>query len=330
MDTFKFIHISDLHIGSDPGRLHVWDYLRVVAHEKGYKGVPGLVSDSFYKPTSHDDDIAHKLARFIFENQEDVDLLLVSGDIARTGVPADLSAALAYFEGKHSHQVPFQTGERMPTLAGAGLSLFLLPGNHDRYANDLGVPAGNHFDAIFGRYWDTGIRGTKTALLRHSDADDHLAFIAADFSLRSESECIGVPWFSRWGQGMAGEDTLEELVEKTKDHHEKGHGVVWVCHFPPTEPAEFTLRLNRWSSVISAAKECGVEHIFSGHLHRCGTFEESGIKIICAGSGTAFLERAHGNWVHTITVEVEKTNVRILNKSDFRWNSSRKAFEASV
>src|SRR5947209_20602223 len=89
MDTFRLLHVSDFHFAVCPRMIEFPDTpaaLQVLAVGRGHLG-----------PSSHDPDLAEAAARFLYRQPNRFDLVLVTGDLATTGHPADLAVAAEYF-----------------------------------------------------------------------------------------------------------------------------------------------------------------------------------------------------------------------------------------
>lgn len=274
---FTFMQISDLHLSASPNRLHWLSYIqrpvRFAAHRSRY----GLSND----PSSHKIDLAEATARVIYERRRNIDCVIVSGDLATTGTKKDLRVAKDFIEAPGSK---YLTGSDGPTLGPSGLPVLLLPGNHDRYVDEGGDAGGRHFDGAFKGHWG------KT----HPYVDHHIierngsvvAFIQADFCLRSNRDCDSPSYFHKWGQGYVHSDILRDLVDLTTDIRRvhRQACIIWVIHFTPIDACDKFLRLIRYKRLLRAADRAKVNAILCGHLHTTRSFSYGNVKIFSAGS----------------------------------------------
>jgi 3',5'-cyclic AMP phosphodiesterase CpdA len=249
------------------------------------------------------------LVDLVHEKRNSLDSVLITGDIATTGLDYDLERALQFIEGKpdaHDARVTFG----FPTISGAGLPILLLPGNHDRYKlllRRLGyAPGSRKFHQMFGRHWQGDVKTssiTKGGLV--------VGVIAADFSLRKwrDAEWPDVV-VNSYAQGKVYSDILDELVDATDTFHANNAGadsvfVIWAAHFPPLSTnTESYMKLVGGEQVVHSANECGVSLILSGHTH--DPFELSSPRMtfsaLGTGSATQF-DSPEGNFCQIVSVE---------------------------
>src|SRR5258708_1354285 len=134
--------------------------------------------------TSHDPDLAEYMAMIAHEGQTrgDIDLALITGDLARTGADDDLETAFDYVNSPAKRG--WLTEEGKPTLRGTSGFVTLLPGNHDRYAGGPACfPGGVSFDTVFAAYWGAGQGVQLLRVLTSPTGDERLAIVGADLSL---------------------------------------------------------------------------------------------------------------------------------------------------
>ena len=198
----------------------------------------------------------------------------------------------------------------------------LMPGNHDRFRNNNGECGSRTFDLIFGNYWGLSDPQIYTAVLRQTDKPP-LAIVAADFSLRADSDASHPARWMRYGQGYAYTDLVERLVNKTIELRNRisGIGIIWAIHFPPSkECSGFCgyLELRFHDRVVEAANSSKIKTILAGHVHDRRTIRLGELDIICSGSGCVFAE-AHGNWLHSLEIDIEDGIAKVTKKIDYRW-----------
>src|ERR1700730_6313035 len=219
MACIRLLHISDLHFSFEPRRLDALSRIRLGFREfQVLRALFRLRSNSLF--SSHDRDLARAIAEFADLNSSLLDGIIITGDLATTGLAEDLSIALSFLNAPPAAGVT--SAEGMPTLAASGLNIFLLPGNHDRYATELGGPGGTDFDDIFSQYWESGSRVQAVVLERD---DEKLGIIAADFTL-TQSLHSDVPYIRHLGQGRAYPEVLKLLermtIELRNEHPQPG------------------------------------------------------------------------------------------------------------
>jgi hypothetical protein len=214
----------------------------------------------------------------------------------------------------------------------ARFAKFLVPGNHDRFQNNAGFPGGAEFDAVFGQYWTSGLRGVSARKYPDQGATDELILIGADFCFRRLSLSPQGPWRFA-GQGIVADDVLDKLRTKTTDLAAKfpSAAIVWVVHFPPVPKKkllkkERKLRLREAERLTALAKEVGrVKLIIAGHLHRnlC-SYAVDDIKIWCAGSASS-MDYLSYHFIHEINISVDSGKAAAV-RSSFRWDPSARSF----
>jgi 3',5'-cyclic AMP phosphodiesterase CpdA len=234
--------------------------------------------------------------------------VIITGDIATTGLTFDLEFALRFVEG-----VPDINNKRrsnnFPTISGIQLPIFLLPGNHDRYKLLLGrfgyAPGGKNFHRLFHKHWGSDVKVNSLA-----NDNFNVGIISADFSLRTarDSKLLLRP-VNMYSQGKVYQDTLDDLVNATHSYinahiEESEVAIIWALHFPPLAPnLPSYMELLDSANLISAANQTGVLFIISGHTHY--PFELSSpresFQMLGVGSATQF-DSPVGNHCQVITV----------------------------
>src|SRR5437588_5472969 len=229
MASVRILHASDLHLSVNPLRTSVLDYISAGMF---WDALTSRTIVSSYNPT-----ITYHLAEFVYQNYlykwpAPIDAVILSGDIATTGLPDDLEVALEFFDGPKNPHTPLWLAPLVPTLAastdvdahltGSGkIPLWLLPGNHDRlrrvqlWNNLSGIvyfAGGTQFDSVFANHWTGRVREYPT--VRRGTLT--VKIIAADFSLKSPWHFSGVWPSNQYAQGRVYSDVLDELVRVTE------------------------------------------------------------------------------------------------------------------
>lgn len=304
MVTFRVLHVSDLHVARVAESVNFVD---VRSRRKGlirairgqYKGHPV----HFRHPTSHDIAALQDVAEHAFLDPE-LDLILITGDIATTGEADDLRVAVDFITGPPA--AGWMTARNTPTLAAAKAPVALLPGNHDRYENAT-FPFGAAavvFDDLFNDYWWAGQNASPIAVLKKET--EWLLVMGADFSLR-------VPEYRKnplahAGQGEVSPHVLKSLrllTKRCKEQLKRRHvtpAAVWAIHFAPKCDDE-RLQLRNDDEFLAAAESDGVHHIFCGHTHEPGDPQIGKVQVHCAGTASSF-EPELGNFIHTREIDV--------------------------
>jgi predicted phosphodiesterase len=277
MGKFFVLHASDLHLAKVPDR----------------RGFPGWLDPRRLSPptwlASHGSSHPEALARFVFEKKPD--LVLITGDIATSGAPKNLSVASEFIDSQPGSTYFNAKRSPRPTLATANRAL--VPGNHDRFgAHFPYLPNNQAFEGKFGHYWPRSKSRVHTlAVLRHPTDSACLAVIGADFSLRKRSDA-NRRFVGYLGQGKVYDSTLTSLKAETKRVRKQFApvAVLWVVHFAPKFPkVDQYLDLIDGSKLLSAAKELEVQYILCGHTHAASDYlPVPGVEVLCAGTAMEF------------------------------------------
>jgi 3',5'-cyclic AMP phosphodiesterase CpdA len=324
MATFRLLHISDLHFSVQPRRLDALARVRRgFQQQQVLRALFQIRSGGLY--SSHDPDLARALAEFALYNRQNLDGIVITGDLATTGLADDLDTARNYIDEPAS--IGVSTIERAPTLAAAGLNLCLLPGNHDRYSSELGAPGGTEFDRVFSNYWETGSRIGSVIFGREGE---NLAIVCADFSLMDESHVYPRRVLGRFGQGRVYDNVLANLEAETNDLRATHNriGIIWAVHFPPKPPRnQWPLRLIRGQKLVSSARRYGIHHMIAGHIHSDLTYEAGArpaVAIYCAHSACS-MSFDEGNGFQVLKIDVAGSRVAISEEA-YEWNDDECEF----
>lgn len=135
------------------------------------------------RPSSYDDVPLLAAADFLGEFARQLDLLVVLGDLATTGLDADLAVAEQVFLDSRTKE--HLNAALEPRLGGLGIPLHVVPGNHDRYKDDVATPGCKNFDAVFHSVYQPQ-NGVCSEQISRDGID--LALISADFCFAAGEE----------------------------------------------------------------------------------------------------------------------------------------------
>lgn len=330
MATFNLVHISDLHFAVEQARSNPFEDRRYVE----------LLLDfnNRYLPSTFCARKAVVLADTLGVGKDNIDVLLITGDIATSGSMEDLSSAKEWITGNASAEhVPRIVGFDLPNefiRLGDVTPLVILPGNHDRFSGKKNSPGSPNFETVFGVNWDLG-RGSTTLTSFHGIREfnlkkdgEHLSILSADLTLKAESDAD-----RRWGylgQGYAYDDVCQGLVQATAKCVETNPNVyvIWATHFPPDfehKKVGSCLKLLNSGKLVKAATDAGVNLIFCGHTHIRDVYKVAGVNVICAGTAIAFgKQEAHS--FNAITLETQGGKLTKAAVIDFLWDENDAAF----
>jgi hypothetical protein len=298
MARFALLHASDLHFFRREHRVGLPDSLPALVSGEIGLGNVGTVS-------SHDLHLAEALAQFAFLNQDGLDAILISGDLATTGAVQDLTLALNFLTAT-PNEGDYRTPEGFPTLAAAGKPIVVVPGNHDRFGPLWQLYRGGNtqFDSVFGDYWGAE-QGAQLLWTGQRDGAS-LALIGADFCVAAGDEAGGPPVFGHLGRGHVSAAVTDRLVELTQEVRQQGRGdvVLWAIHFEP-EAAESTLTLFDPEDLLSAAVAAAQPAaILCGHTHLASNDKPfAGTRVFVSGTTTQWFA-PYGNYLQVVEVDV--------------------------
>jgi len=312
MARFRLLQITDLHISvppDDPVGLSWWMSVQAIY------------------PSRAREPVLSAAAEFVIERQYDIDVVIVSGDLADDGLRLNLEAAKAFLEEPAVQQGAAYTDDGFPTISelNPGRALFVLPGNHDRFDGVRRKHGGVEFDSVFSTYWDKGLNGVRSLVVGKTDGS--LALVAADFCCRANS----MPINANLGEGEVYADTLAELETETVRLRTENPGIaiLWVFHFPPIIDMEADLQLKAAKDAVAKAIALDVSYILAGHLHRNQKIEYTGVEIICTGSAASELRDFHGNWIRIFEIENGPTGLSEPTHETYRYDPRHAAFVPS-
>jgi 3',5'-cyclic AMP phosphodiesterase CpdA len=322
LETFRFIHISDLHLASESRRLNCFEEFSLCHPFNGKR--------CFFAPSSYDVDIAEQVSRFIFEfanmKAEGLDFVVVTGDLATTGKEEDLKKAHDFIYAPPSSGSPWLTADGFPTLGGSySLPPFLvMPGNHDRFVDEYLFPGGKAFDKVFSSYWPGG--NLASYKISKTNGAESLFLVLCDFTLEALNDAD--PFLGYLGQGRVYDSRLDDLVAATKEIGAPNiQNIIWGMHFTPAYTGKYSLQLQDHDKLLQAANKLNVNLVLSGHIHKAFSITNNSVEIHATGSATVFTTRDE-NILTYYEVDVLNNKINALRRTDYQWNRLAKDFLA--
>ncbi|MCG6553521.1 MAG: metallophosphoesterase [Candidatus Magnetominusculus sp. LBB02] len=285
-----------------------------------------------------DEDILRVLSETIYDWRDELDAVLISGDIATTGRDIDLSFAINLFSSTAQSgnlRKDFQSHYKFDDF---GKPIIIVPGNHDRFRSIFALPGGFSFDRYFEKYWNCGNKRVQAHLLPN-DIEPRLAIICADFSLKSVQH-ITTPT-GHPGQGKVDDTILQYLIDKTKEISDSFAecAFIWMIHFAPNCEGHFEIGKNHslidYNKLIEAAMDTNVKHIFCGHTHMSEIYSEGNgrVNIFCAGTsaclpGTEKQDKRDPK-IHVRDIEIDNGKIIEIRSLDIPWDKDLRNFQVS-
>jgi predicted phosphodiesterase len=335
MAVFNVVHLTDLHFGEVPNQTNIFSH-------KVRRKLASIRTGAWRMPASHNPHRAGRAAALLYEETErletagdQLDALVLSGDLATTGLQEDLEAAFRYVDvppASTYFRAP-ALGERrdsphLATIAELAEKCILVPGNHDRFQNDKCEAGGKLFDTIFKKYWASNTDGVVATIIPKpfsgpgpppADGLERLAIIGADGCLRDVADA-SFKWM-QMSQGYVYDDTEKALIAKTEEARRKFPDIVviWVIHFPPHVTVPLYEVLRNYHLIERASRRLGVAVILSGHTHDNRVYDAgSGSAIWNGGSATQYAE-GKGNWIQILQIEVTNNRFVRASRQNYKW-----------
>lgn len=181
-NIYRLIHISDLHFSARPSLVNFFSGPRKVFDTQR--------KFSIKYPTTYNPNLAQAMARYFDGVGSSIDAIVMTGDLATTGLPVDLKIAHSFISEENIQSVV--NGAKSRSLGKHRNRVFLLPGNHDRYQAvnfpPFWVPGSREFEPIFDSFWSPSKPGIQYKDLK---GDGSVFLIAADFCLSSLAQVGG-------------------------------------------------------------------------------------------------------------------------------------------
>lgn len=217
----------------------------------------------------------------VFIKQNNIDLLLCTGDFTALGLASELQSA----------------AELITPLIGVTHGFITVPGNHDIYAKD--VISKNHFINNFGSAMQTDMPEYCTdgiwPFVRL--IGEGIAVIAVNSAKPNP-----VPWRS---DGHIPETQLEALNRVLDDERLSGRFLFVMTHHASRlqngKPDTRLHGLQNANDFLSICKKISTGALLCGHVHRCYRAPLDGLKVdlYCAGSAT--INSHEGFWLFDIS-----------------------------
>lgn len=319
MARFRILHYSDLHFGEkaniENSAKLIWDRWKGgVSDTESASKKSTVPHKKILTPTTYSPSAEAALAWFVHRHRDEIDIAVLTGDLACTGRRADLIEAERFL-----NEVP--TGTFFSGLDDFSVGFlkeitFLVPGNHDRYKNVLASPGCKNFDQVFAAQYPAENRVYSRTAVKGSDS---LCIVFADFSFKSAVQPNGLA--HRWGGGLVDRKTLGELADET-ERQRKSHRncvVSWAIHFAPYSCGE-ELALTDYNYIIDVAKELGVKLIMCGHTHEPLFTASSKYVISCAGTAMC-VDKRDEHYCHIIDIDIRKSEI-VISREDYLYGGS--------
>jgi len=205
--------------------------------DTGWKQSRNVGFLSLAKPASYIPDIVSGVAQFCFERSAVLDGILITGDLATTGMMSDIGVANCFINEPATRG--FVTENRFPTLNASNAPMYLLPGNHDKFTNTRGSPNGKNFELKFGGHMRNFASGVGHWVQRKKE--HFVGFVFADFCLLARGDALD-KGMGPYGQGRVYQHVLDELRNRTFVLRNRYEGIylVWVIHFASIAAIDFS------------------------------------------------------------------------------------------
>lgn len=291
----------------------------------------------------HDDSVLQRVAEFA-SRQHPLDGILISGDLAQSGLSEDLGLAadFVYLPPRRSAPEWMAVGPKRvwPTLQASAKPIALAPGNHDRFDGPLsGKPGDENFDRFFERHWKAGVGGVQKYAFPDEE-HPHLVVLCADFSLAHKDDATVT--YGHWGQGKVyntpNYPRLQELVDETEKVQERNcSAIVWMTHFAPEfekvdelPDLKDSLRLIDARELVQKAHKLGIRHILCGHTHILagdyGSPSKSSVRIYCVGSSAILSPKEEPPSMRLLEFCVEGPCILGVRYQDWIWDRKDRNF----
>lgn len=321
MTNFRFIHLSDLHLCVQSERRNI-PYLlgRNVRHiiDTVETQPQRLGLTSLFKPASYVPEIMAGVAQFCFDQADTIDGLIATGDLATTGMGLDIEAAYSFLSTPPAST--FYRSTRSPTLGFLRDIAFVLPGNHDKFADLRATPNSKMFELKFAEYMPNFSQGVGHCVFEKQGR--RLAFVFADFSLLSRFDATD-KLVTVFGQGRVYQDILDGLQRRTLNLRRRFDNlhVSWVIHFAPFN-CGLSLELLDFDQFIDRALHLKIRAVLCGHTHKSQKTTIDQLTIYCSGSGGC-VDSEDDSRIHIIEYDVNADCT--ISRSNFVWDQN--AFE---
>lgn len=294
---FRLAHLSDLHFNANPRR----------------------VTSGLHAFLSWHDSAAVREAKAQLQALPagDIDVLVVSGDLATSGDAADLALAEQFVRDL----------EALDSVT----KVIVIPGNHDRYQS-----SGVAFYAPGNRAFENHFRDHRafsaTLLADVRRADCRLVAIGLDLCLNPADNSIRFQAHDQPGCGAAYDGVLKRATAFTSAVRTDGEPapyVVWVCHFPPR--SRHTLRLIDERVFLDEARLAGPNLVLFGHTH-ANSFANMGVHTVMGLVGASTTEfskdpvKREKRAFSVLDVDVQPTGTGLVQVAHYHWDNVRATY----
>tara|TARA_R100001086_G_scaffold197936_1_gene114335 strand:+ start:232 stop:1059 length:828 start_codon:yes stop_codon:yes gene_type:complete len=272
-------------------------------------------------PASFHRERLEAVAEFVDSNASGLDCIVISGDLATSGIARDLRVAFDFID-KNGAGSWYRDGD--PVLNNQDRPILIVPGNHDHYNGNEAGPNSKNFSLQFASYLRS-FKGRRVGYDIFVKDGEAVAFVLGDLSFRSPKDAKNIR--HRYGGGLADDDTLRDLRDLTHQIRRLPQlenlplKVVWVIHFAPFVCSS-TLELTGFRKVTLSARSVDVDAIFCGHTHVRATHKEDDVEIWCGGAATSV---DCESFIHVVEVDVKAGSCGV---TDFKFDKSEGAFIA--
>ncbi len=242
-DTFRFAHLSDLHLSSLAG---------VRPGELMNKRLLGYLSWRLRRRAEHAPSILSALVRDLRDMA--LDHIAITGDLTHIGLPTEFQQVRAWLE-----------------QVGSPPDITVIPGNHDTYIR-------TSWDRTFAAWapYMTSDHGPQTA---EEPSNDRSAF--PTLRVRGQAVLIGlstarpsIPFLAVGSVGRAQLERLEPILEQTGRQHL--FRIVLLHHPPVDGVVGWRKRLTDGAALRAVLARHGAELVLHGHAHRASLTHASG------------------------------------------------------
>jgi predicted MPP superfamily phosphohydrolase len=267
-------------------------------------------------------DVAEQFARFVEVNKDQIDIMVLTGDFAATGLESDLKAAKKLVTSDPNYASNFRNSKISAPLS-HGIPSLLLPGNHDRYSSATGRPGGRNFEEEFREFWPRIPSITNKVTWQTVGVEECLIVIGADFTLKSEADIKSDGSVSQefiklrrlLGRGVCHHDILQDLVKTTEalKIDFPSAAIVWSVHFPVGQIENDDLAFVNWELLRDAALNQDIKIILAGHIHKQARISHEKCDLLIAGSCCAvdFINEQSFSILEIDTLGKELRNVKL-------------------
>ncbi len=266
----RVLHISDVHVDVPLATIPWRDWLG-----KRVMGGANLV----LRRGKHFRRTREKLAALDrFRREQEVDLVLCTGDYTVLGTVPELAAARAAID----------------PLTHAPFGFVTVPGNHDVYVPD----ALGRFEAAFGDLLETDLPEHRVdgawPLVRL--VGETVAVVAVS-SARPNPQ----PWRS---SGRIPDAQLRALGGVLRDTRVRDRFVFVITHYAPRlangRPDRFTHGLENADELLEICAGLPRGAILHGHVHRCFSVAVPGVRPTLFGAGSTTQDHREGLWLFDV------------------------------